>query len=430
MASEEHRETAVAAAPSGVVEISEKVKKRGEKLSNQNPYFIGLIMLLLATMPPVMTFKVPTILMNLMDIFSMNATVASWLMTIITIVGIVLAIPSGIFTQKFGPKVALFVASCLIVLGSILGAFAGVSWVLIASRAIEGMGIIIVTIASPILIERCVKPERRGTAMGIYGVFGSAGVVVGSVVTPTVFEVMGFRGLWLVYAAAMAIVCAIMFIAIKMPPSAYLEYLSQMARAKGEAPAVVEKPRFRELMTKDIWCLFGGFIALNVALIAISSYVPTILQVQGYSATLSGVVSSLPMAISLITSPVAGVLSDKIGRIKPFLVISIVCVAPTVFLMFITTGITLWLAAIVMGIIGFCAFGLYLAAYMAILPRPELASIGMGVFGMVQGLGQFGGTFFVQLLLGPTLSRVYIAATVIALVELFGGFLLSRINIR
>lgn len=49
-------------------------------------------------------------------------------------------------------------------------------------------------------------------------------------------------------------------------------------------------------------------------MLAILAFVPTILQMQGFDPTLSGIISTAPMLLSIISSPLFGVISDKIGQ--------------------------------------------------------------------------------------------------------------------
>ena len=80
---------------------------------------------------------------------------------------------------------------------------------------------------------------------------------------------------------------------------------------------------------------------------------------------------------------------------------------------------------LLMGLVGMGAVAMFLTAYSKLLPRPDLASIGMGVLVLFQGLGQFLGTFFVQMLLGPTLDNWMFAGLVLMGLGLIGtGFLL------
>ena len=103
---------------------------------------------------------------------------------------------------------------------------------------------------------------------------------------------------------------------------------------------------------------------------------------------------------------------------------------PCTLALYTQTGALLWVAVVVMGLVGMGGVGMFLSGYMKLLPRPELASIGMGVMILVQGLGQFLGTFLVQILLGPTLENWVFAGTVLMVMGLVGtvSLLLCRLK--
>ena len=71
---------------------------------------------------------------------------------------------------------------------------------------------------------------------------------------------------------------------------------------------------------------------------------------------------------------------------------------------------------------------MFLSGYTKILPRPELASIAMGVMITVQGIGQFLGTFLVQGLLGPDLLNWFFAGAVIMVLGFVGTAALALIR--
>ena len=100
---------------------------------------IAVAMLLFGTAIATIQFKVPVVMGDIMTNMNMDTNSASWLMSIFTFVGIVLAIPTGALAKKFGPKTMLLAAAVIIAAGSLLGAFAGNGMVLIVSRAIEGV---------------------------------------------------------------------------------------------------------------------------------------------------------------------------------------------------------------------------------------------------------------------------------------------------
>ena len=401
-------------------------KEQGASRSYQNPVMIGVVLLIAGISVAMIQYKVPTILTELMALFAMDAKAASWLMSIFTLMSIFVALPTGWLAQKFGAKRMMIVACGIAILGSLIGVASGSSAVLIFSRAVEGVALTILTTCGPIVVQKCVKPEKIGSAMGIWGIWGCLGSTIAAVVTPTVFETLGFSGLWILFAAIAACAAVLVSVAIRAPQEAQ----GQDSAASESDGSLAEKPRYREMLTRDIVLFFVGFAIFNICLLAILSFVPTILQMQGFDPTLSGLISTAPMLLSVISSPLFGVISDKIGRCKPLLVAAMLAMGPCTLALYTQTGALLWVAVVVMGLVGMGGVGMFLSGYMKLLPRPELASIGMGVMILVQGLGQFLGTFLVQILLGPTLENWVFAGTVLMVMGLVGtvSLLLCRLK--
>lgn len=401
-------------------------KEQGASRSYQNPVMIGVVLLIAGISVAMIQYKVPTILTELMALFAMDAKAASWLMSIFTLMSIFVALPTGWLAQKFGAKRMMIVACGIAILGSLIGVASGSSAVLIFSRAVEGVALTILTTCGPIVVQKCVKPEKIGSAMGIWGIWGCLGSTIAAVVTPTVFETLGFSGLWILFAAIAACAAVLVSVVIRVPQEAQ----GQDSAVSESDGFLAEKPRYREMLTRDIVLFFVGFAIFNICLLAILSFVPTILQMQGFDPTLSGLISTAPMLLSVISSPLFGVISDKIGRCKPLLVAAMLVMGPCTMALYTQTGALLWVAVAVMGLVGMGGVGMFLSGYMKLLPRPELASIGMGVMILVQGLGQFLGTFLVQILLGSTLENWVFAGTVLMVMGLVGtvSLLLCRLK--
>lgn len=392
----------------------------------QNPFLVGAVLLVAGVSVAMIQYKVPTIMTSLMAEFSMSAEAASWLMSIFTLMSIFVAIPSGVLAQRFGAKRMMLVASCIAVAGSLIGLAADTSAFLVMSRAIEGVALTVLTTCGPIVVQRNVRPEKIGTTMGIWGIWGCLGSTVAALLTPTVFESWGFFGLWLAYAIVAAAAALLVLLAIKDRGSK----LSATAEGREDVQTDAERPRYREVLSKDVLLFFVGFAIFNICLLAILSFVPTILQMQNFDATLSGFISTAPMLLSVISSPLFGALSDKMGRCKPLLVAAMLVMGPCTFLMYTNTGVLLWAAVVVMGLVGMGGVGMFLSGFTKLLPRPELASIGMGVMVTVQGLGQFLGTFLVQALLGPNLANWVFAGTILMILGFVGtgALLLCRMK--
>ena len=403
----------------------------------QNPVLVGIVLLISGISVAMIQYKVPTIMTNLMGIFLMDAATASWLMSIFTLVSIFVALPAGALAQRFGAKRMLIIACGIAVLGSLVGLASDTSPVLIASRAIEGAALTILTTCGPIIVQQNVSPDKVGTSMGIWGIWGCLGSTVAAVLTPTIFGMWGFDGLWIAFALVTAIAAVLVLIFIRKPAAAPAANEGLSPDSQGSVPTLpadealpVEKPRYRDIFSKDMFLFFGAFVVYNICMLAILAFVPTILQMQGFDPTLSGIISAAPMLLSIISSPLFGVISDKIGRNKPLLIIAMFVMGPCTFLLYTQTGPLLWVGVFAMGLLGMGGIGQYLSGFTKLLPSPDLASVGMGVLVTFQGVGQFLGTFFVQMLLGPQLTEWWFAGMVLMLLGFAGTALIALCKLR
>jgi len=379
-----------------------------------NHVLIAFAMLLFGTAIATIQFKVPVVMGDIMVNMNMDASAASWLMSIFTFVGIILAVPTGALAKKFGPKKMLLAAAGIIVVGSLIGAFAGNGTILIVSRAIEGVAFIFVTICGPLAVQKYVAPDKIGSATGIWALWVCMGSVVGGVLTPTLYNATGFVGVWVIYACAAVVFAIGVAIFVKHPGKALEE-----ATAAAEA-AEEEKVSYSELFKPNILLFFFAFLVFNLTLMAVLNFSPTFLQQQGVDPTLSGFISTLPMLLAAISSPLFGTLSDKMGRCKPLYLAALFVMGPCTFLLLTQTGPLMWVGAIVMGLVGLGGPVMCLTSYITVLGRPELMSIGMGVLMLVQSLGQFLGSWLTPILLGADMSAWVFAGGVMCVIGFVG----------
>lgn len=357
---------------------------------------IAVVLLLFGTAVASSQYKVPVIMTQITQQFGMTDSSASWLMSIFTFVGIILAIPTGALAKKFGPKILLIAASAILLVGSIIGIAATDGTMLIVSRGVEGVAFILVTICGPLAVQKYVAPEKIGSATGIWALWVCLGSVVGGVVTPTVSATLGFVGVWMVYAVFAAIFAVLVAVVVKFNDGA--------PDSPGQASSEQVEPKvsYAELFKPNTLLYFAGFLLFNMVLLAMLSFSPTWMQIQGIDPTLSGFLSTLPMLLAVISSPLFGSLSDKLGRCKPLYIIALLSMGPCAFLLLTGTGMQLWIGAVIMGLVGMGVPVICLTAYPKVLGKPELMSIGMGFLMLIQSLGQFLGTFVSPMLLGSS----------------------------
>lgn len=363
---------------------------------------IAVTLLLFGTAIATTQYKVPVIMANLMEQFNMDADGASWLMSIFTFVGIVLALPTGILAKRFGPKAMLGAAAIIMVIGSVIGAFSADGMMLIVSRGIEGVAFIFVTICGPLAVQKYVAPDKIGSATGIWALWVCLGSVVGGTLTPSLFSATGFMGVWIIYAIAVAVFIVGVFIFVKLPDG---EKVATESTEQIEEEIDEEKASYAAFFKPNMLLFFFTFLAFNLVLLAVLSFSPTWMQLQGIDPTISGFISTLPMLLAVISSPVFGSIADKIGRCKPLYIIGMLAMGPCAFLMLTGSDIMLWIGALLMGLLGLGVPVMCLTSFNGVLAQPKLASVGMGVLMLVQSLGQFLGTFISPMLLGSAADQ-------------------------
>lgn len=368
----------------------------------QNYLAVSIILTLVGIAIALGQFKVPSIMPAIMERFSMDLSAASMLMSVFTLAGIFLSLPTGFLARRFGSKNMVMAAVLIMAVGTIVGMFATSGNLLIASRAVEGVALVFCSVSAPLVIRTYVRPENIGFASGIWSLWFSLGSFFGGVLTPTLFEYLGFEGTWL-SCAVIVVACGLLLLFFLRPVSGRFFEKIDTAAEKAQATAFEEEAKEASgasgLLTRNLVLVLAGFLTFNIVLISFLSYSPTFLQLQGMSPTLAGFASTLPMLIAIVSSPLFGFLADKTHRYKLLMVLSMVVLGPCGFFLLTTSGPELWVAAGILGVIGLGAPPMYLILYPAVVENKELMPIAMGLLVMTQSLGQFIGSLVTPLVL-------------------------------
>ena len=395
----------------------------------QSAIVVGFVLLAVGLSAACAQYKASTLLITIAPRFSLNAEGAAWVMSIFTLVGIFFALPAGGLAERFGFKRVMLASSGLIIIGSVIGMLSGENGiVLIMSRAIEGISLTFITTCGPIAIQQCVDPRKTALATGIWGCWGNGGAVIASVLTPHIFGVAGFEGVWLAFAIVAAFAALLLLFCIKSPAN-------MRADAEGRGTSVVteqEHARYRDLLTPNVILFLVGFLAFNLIMLAILGMLPSVLQLpeKGFTLQESGFATTLPSLISLVSTPLIGALAGRVGHVKQLLIITMSALGPCVFVMYTQTGLAFWIAAVVLGVMGLACIGLLIAAWIEVIPNPQLVSKGMGVLTLVQCTGQFLGTFLIQLLLGSDFSQWLLAGVVLGAIGIFGTIVMGFVRFK
>ena len=386
---------------------------------HQNWLIVSLCFFLVAFCITLMMYKIPTIMIQLMELLSVSAATAAWFMSVFTFTGIFLAIPIGFLIKGIGVRKVVIVSGFLAAFASIAGSFApevGFACVplLIVTRGLEGLSFVGIIASIPIMIQMCIIPSRVGTSTGIFMLGGMLGAMGGGVITPTVFAASGFAGLWIAYAAFMALSTIVFMVYVRFPRQEQEGAFPESKAATRSSSVSIYGVYFKP----NTLLFFLGFAAFPILLLSVLTYAPTALQQRGMSPAMSGFVSTLPQLISIVTAIAFGAIADAIHRTKPLVIIGMIAMAICAPAALVTDAPVLWAILVAMGLLAMGVPTVVMAAYPKLLADPSKLTVGMGVMMLVQSLGQFLGSLIPSIVLGPDLSNWTVCSIVLFLLGL------------
>src|SRR5258708_11982079 len=153
--------------------------------------------------------KVPPAVRAMRVDLGMSLIESGFIHTMMYTVGAVLGVFGGAAADRFGQKRFALIGLALMVAGGVLGALAWSYALLLASRFLEGVGFILLTVAAAPLLTAATLPGDRATAFSIWSCYMPAGGALVMLAAPLALATLGWRGLWLGlagYTAACALV--------------------------------------------------------------------------------------------------------------------------------------------------------------------------------------------------------------------------------
>ena len=129
-----------------------------------------------------------------------------WLVSLVALPAVILAIPSGLLVDRFGPRRILLGAALLGVAANLLYFVAPSQWLMQVARVLEGTAIVHVYTAVPAFLMASCEGTRRSTAMTVWATYMPAGTAVGLLLASAFIGTESWRGLFLVHGALYVLV--------------------------------------------------------------------------------------------------------------------------------------------------------------------------------------------------------------------------------
>lgn len=327
---------------------------------------------------------------SIMEEMQVDAAAAQWLTTGFTLVNAIMIPVTAYLTDRFSTR-NLFVASMLIfTCGSALAGWGANFFVLLLGRLVQAAGAGILMPMGMTVLMRTFPVEKRGTAMGLFGVVIAFAPAIGPTIAGLIIDQADWHIMFWGITVLSAIVVVAAFLAIeKTDPlakgdvvmdklsvvlssvgfgallygfstigSAGIDIYDGTATLVGAIALVffvrrqlhLERPMLRVDVLKNRKFLIGTVIGMIVqsALLAVGIMVPIYVQsLLGLSATMSGLILMPGAIIMGIMGPIAGRLFDRYGpRILSIVGTGVLTATSFVFAFFSTETSVAFLAVV------------------------------------------------------------------------------------
>lgn len=147
---------------------------------------------------------VPPLVPALQADLGLSLALAGTVVSIVTLVGGLLGLPAGAWAERIGHGRAFGLGLLVMVIGAALCAIADSATLLLAARALAGVGYLLVVVAGPSLVALLSEPQHHPIALSLWGTFVPVGIALAGVVTASA-EAAGWRAIFAVDAAFLAI---------------------------------------------------------------------------------------------------------------------------------------------------------------------------------------------------------------------------------
>lgn len=381
-------------------------------------WVILVVVFLLSMAAPLNQFKVPPVLPLLIESLDFSLGSAGLLMSVFAITGFFLALPAGYILQRLGLKTTGLIAAVCLIGGSILGAFSTTGSMLLASRFVEGLGMGLVSVSAPAAIAAWFPPENRGTPMGIWAAWVPAGSMIMYLIAPRLAERGGWQAVWwfgTLFAAAAFLIYALFMRLPQEQPGAV---------TRAPSPGLENVSLSSALRNPQIWLMGAVFACFTYAMLAVGTYYPTFLVDQrGYTVAHAATALSLNNLAVLLSAPLFGWLSDRMGARKRFFTVPFLALFLIVPFVFQINDPLIMPAIILMGAITSAIPAVVFATTPEVMEDPHLVGMGMAVLTLGQNLGMVAG----PAVFGMLAERVsWTSASLSLLPVLLLGFILGR----
>jgi predicted MFS family arabinose efflux permease len=265
-------------------------------VSSVNAHRAAWLVVLAGGVAALQVGKLPPALPALQAELGLTLVQSGFLLSMVQLAGMSLAVFMGLWADGMGLKRSMVRGLCLLALASGLGAFATSTAALLALRAIEGLGFLLVALPAPALIRRLVPPAQLSGMLGVWGAYMPTGTALALLAGPLFIPAWGWSAWWWLFAAVSLAMAVWLWRSVPADPVVHTAAAGQGAWER----------LGRTLSARGPWLVALTFGMYSGQWLAVVGFLPSIYAAAGVGGALLGVLTALAAAVNIVGNMASG----------------------------------------------------------------------------------------------------------------------------
>jgi CP family cyanate transporter-like MFS transporter len=247
-----------------------------------------------------------------------------------------------------------------------------------------GVGLAAVMPSLPKLVAAWFTHERTGFAVGMSISGFSLGGALGLSVTPYLLMTSNtWRDVFFVYGTWTLILAVVWWCLAQEPVE------TMRLERKVGPDASLTRDLLALLKAKQVWLLAGLYLSASACYDTILIWLPSILTAKDLQPTTAGLITSMLPFGFLAASLTIGILSDRAGLRKPFIIVLGLISGPAIFAVGTALGPAAWILAFLVGFTTIGVLTLVLTIPIEFAPTVFTVASAVGLISSIGNIGSF-----------------------------------------
>ncbi|MEX0623346.1 CynX/NimT family MFS transporter [Saccharospirillum sp.] len=321
---------------------------------------------------------------------------AGFMLSLVQLAGMTVGLLVGMASDTVGLRRSILAGLAILALASLLGGEATSVSALLALRAVEGLGFLLVVLPAPGLIRRQVPVEKLSQRLGLWGCYMGFGTSLALLTAPWVIEAAGWQGWWRVLALITMIMLAWVWFAVPADQTAQ----SKPANAASRSAPWWQRPA-NTLAAPGPWLIAIIFAMYSSQWLSVIGFLPSIYRQAGFSVLLIGPLTALVALINVVGNLASGYLLHRGIQARHLLYTGFGVMSLGTLLAFSsltdTAPLVRYLAVLLFSMVGGVIPGVLFSLAVRLAPSEDTVSTTVGWMQQWSSLGQFAGPPLVAL---------------------------------